>query len=105
VLRAARWLHVGGAPGFGADRAQEGRRVEGARADLHVVRLQERATLAVPVLLQAQDQLLKAEHGAVAASKNGHSSGSSATPPHRAGFVTFALARFRAFATPSGASR
>ena len=33
-----------------------------ARADLHVVGLQERAALLAPVLLQAQDDLLKGDH-------------------------------------------
>src|SRR6185436_19697696 len=39
VLRPARRLHVGRVPRLGADRAQEGRGVEGAGADFHVVRL------------------------------------------------------------------
>src|SRR5690606_16701567 len=69
VLRTARRLHVGGAPRFRADRPQERGGVEGACADLHVVGLQQCAPLVVPILLQAQDQLLEAEHGAVAASK------------------------------------
>ena len=41
-------LDVGGAPGARVETAQEGRRVEGARADLGVVRLQDDATLPFP---------------------------------------------------------
>jgi hypothetical protein len=36
--------------------------VEGARADFHVVRLEQGATLLVPVGLQGQDDLLECEH-------------------------------------------
>src|SRR5690606_12135237 len=79
VLRSARWLHVGRAPRFRADRAQERGGVERACADLHVVRLQKCAALEVPILLQAQDQLLEAEHGAVAASKTAILAGSIVT--------------------------
>ena len=59
VGRAARGLHVGGAPGLRADRAQEGRGVEGAGADLHVVGLQDHAALLRPVALQREDQILE----------------------------------------------
>jgi hypothetical protein len=38
------------------------------RANFHVVRLQKRATLAVPEILQIKDQLLKGEHIAQARS-------------------------------------
>ena len=48
------------APGPIARRKVAG--VEGAGADFHVVRLQQGATLRVPVLLQRQDDLLKCEH-------------------------------------------
>ena len=48
VLRAARRLHVRGAPRLRAERAQERRRVRRAGADLHVVGLQQRAALARP---------------------------------------------------------
>jgi hypothetical protein len=36
--------------------------MRGAGADFHVVRLQQRATLRVPILLQREDDLLKCEH-------------------------------------------
>jgi hypothetical protein len=36
--------------------------VEGAGTDLHVIRLQQSAAMAVPIILQAKDDLLKAEH-------------------------------------------
>ena len=59
ILRAARRLHVRRAPGLGAERTQEGRRMRGSRADLHVVRLQQRATLLVPVTLEIENDFLK----------------------------------------------
>jgi len=59
VLGAARGLHVGRFPGFGADRAQEGGGVAGAGTDFHVVGLQQGAALVAPVLLEAQDDFLK----------------------------------------------
>ncbi len=63
VLWPARGLHVGRLPGLGPERAQEGRGVEGSGADLHVVGLQQRAALAIPELVQAEDELLESEHG------------------------------------------
>jgi hypothetical protein len=62
ILRAARWLHIGGAPRLRADRAQEGTGVEGAGADFHVIGLEQCATLFVPVGLQGKDDLLECEH-------------------------------------------
>ena len=62
VLRAAAWLDVGRLPWLRADGAQEGRGVRGAGADFHVVGLQERAALFVPIFLQAQNDLLKRDH-------------------------------------------
>ena len=59
VLGAARGLHVGGAPRLRAERAQRGRRVEGARAHLHVVGLQDDAALLRPIALEREDQPLK----------------------------------------------
>ena len=59
VGRSTRRLHIGGAPGFRADGAQEGGGVEGAGADFHVVRLQQHAALGGPVLLERQDQVLE----------------------------------------------
>ena len=59
VLGAARGLHVGGIPGPRAERAQRRRRVEGAGAHLHVVRLQHDAALLGPERLQRQDEVLE----------------------------------------------
>jgi predicted Na+-dependent transporter len=59
VLGAAAGLHVGGLPGLGAEGAQEGGGVAGAGADFHVVGLQQRAALGVPVGLQREDDLLE----------------------------------------------
>src|SRR5690606_22835062 len=39
-----------------------GRRVRGAGADLHVIGLQQRAALLVPVFLESEDDLLEGEH-------------------------------------------
>ena len=62
VFRAPRRLHVRRAPRLRAQRAQEGRGVRRAGAYLHVVRLQLCATLAAPVVLEGQDDLLKGLH-------------------------------------------
>ena len=59
ILRPARRLHVGGLPGLGTNGAQEGGGVAGAGADFHVVRLQKRTALIVPVGLQTQNGFLK----------------------------------------------
>ena len=64
VGRPARRLDIGGVPGLGPERAQGGRRVEGAGAHLHVVGLQDHAALLRPIALQAQDQVLEAAAGA-----------------------------------------
>ena len=64
VLGAAARLHVGGLPGLGAERAQEGRGVAGAGADLHVVGLQQRAALLGPVGLQSRMICWKSQHRA-----------------------------------------
>ena len=52
-------LDVGGAPGTGVEAAQERRGVEGAGADLGVVRLDDDAALPLPEGLQAADDLLE----------------------------------------------
>ena len=59
VLRPARGLHIGGVPGLRPERAQRGRGMEGAGADLHVVGLQDDAALIRPIALQRQDQALE----------------------------------------------
>src|SRR5690606_35615687 len=59
VGRAPAGLHVGGVPRFRPERAQEGRRVEGAGADLQVERLDQHAATVGPVRVQALDQLLE----------------------------------------------
>jgi len=50
------WVQIEARP----QRAQRRRGVEGARAHLHVVGLEDRAALGSPVGLQAQDDLLEA---------------------------------------------
>jgi len=59
VLWAATRLNISGLPRLGAERAQKGRGVRGARADFHVVRLQQRAAALGPVALQGKDGVLK----------------------------------------------
>src|SRR5262245_26559635 len=59
VLRPARRLHIGGVPRLGPERAQRGRGMEGAGADLHVVGLQDHAAVVRPIALQRQDQALE----------------------------------------------
>ena len=62
VLGTSRRLHIGGFPRFRADGAQEGRGVEGAGADFHVIGLKQGAAVLVPVLVQLEDDLLEAKH-------------------------------------------
>ncbi len=59
VLRAARGLDISRAPRPGAERAQGRRRVERARAHLHIIGLENEATLPRPVVLERQDEILK----------------------------------------------
>ncbi len=51
ILRPARGLHIGGVPHLRPERAQRCRRMEGAGAHLHVVGLQDDATLRCPILV------------------------------------------------------
>jgi hypothetical protein len=60
--------------------------VEGARADFHVVRLEQGATLLVPVGLQSQDDLLECEH-LVGFARTGREHGEFAKTPILAGFT------------------
>ena len=60
---AAGGLHVGDVPGFGAEHAESGGRVHGARADFDVVRLQDRATLGSPVVVEAENHVLHRHRG------------------------------------------
>src|SRR5258706_14897526 len=62
VFRAPRRLHVSRAPRLRPERAQKCRSVKSAGADLHVVRLQQRAAVFIPVFLKPQDDLLKGQH-------------------------------------------
>ena len=59
VLRPARGLDIGGAPGLRPERAQRRGRMERARADLHVVGLQDDAALLGPEPLQGEDEALE----------------------------------------------
>src|ERR1700693_3437111 len=54
-------LHVPDAIGAGAEDAKKSFRMHGARADFHVVRLLEDATLLHPELGELQDQVLEGE--------------------------------------------
>ena len=56
-------LYISRAPRLRPDRAQEGRGVEGACADLHVVGLQHDAAVVRPVFLEGEDQRLEGMHG------------------------------------------
>ena len=59
VGRTHRRLHVGGPPGPRVEAAQERGRIEGAGADLGVVRLDDDAASLFPEGLQAGDDLLE----------------------------------------------
>src|SRR6266850_2430676 len=54
-------LHVSDAIRTGAEYAEEGFRMHGARADFHIVRLLEDAALLHPELGELQDQILEVE--------------------------------------------
>ena len=56
---APRGLHISRAPGLRSDGAQKRGRVEGARAHLHVIGLQNHAALVRPVRLQLEYQVLE----------------------------------------------
>ena len=62
ILGASRWLHISRLPWFRAERSQKSCRMRCTRADFHVIRLQQRATLRVPIVLKLQDNLLKGKH-------------------------------------------
>src|SRR5450755_4269391 len=62
ILRSARRLHVRGAPRLRAERAQECRRVRCAGPHLHVIRLEQRAALRAPIVLELENHLLNGEH-------------------------------------------
>ena len=62
VFRAARGLHIGSSPGLGPERAQKGGSMRSACAYFHVIGLQQRATLPVPVMLQGKNNFLKCAH-------------------------------------------
>src|SRR6202046_5761792 len=55
----ARWLHIGGTPGFWAHGTQKGRRMEGSRPHFHVVGLQDDAASIRPVFLPRKNQILE----------------------------------------------
>ncbi len=55
IGRPARRLDVGGTPGLRSKRAQRGRRMEGAGADLDIIRLQDYAALFRPEALQIEN--------------------------------------------------
>ena len=60
IGRAARRLHIRGAPRLRPQRTQRRCRMEGAGADLDVVGLQDHAAMRRPEALQFEDQRLEA---------------------------------------------
>src|SRR5205823_14781473 len=62
IFGSARRLHVRGPPWFRTQRAQKRRGVRRAGADFHVVRLQERTALPVPIVLELENDLLERLH-------------------------------------------
>ena len=62
ILGTTRGLHVGRTPGLRPQGAQESGRVRGAGTNFNIDRLQKRAALFVPIVLQAQDHFLKSKH-------------------------------------------
>ena len=61
VCRPARWLDVRSPNGLRPNGAQESGRMERASAHLHIVRLQNQATLFCPVVLEAQNDALEVQ--------------------------------------------
>ena len=62
IFRPPRRLHVRGAPRLRTQRAQKSRGVRRAGAHFHVVRLQERTALPVPIALELENDLLERLH-------------------------------------------
>ena len=61
VCRPAGWLNVCGPNGLRSNGGQESGRMERASAYLHIVRLQNQATLFCPVVLEAQNDALEVQ--------------------------------------------
>ena len=59
VSGASRGLYVGDVPRLGAESPQEGRRIEGAGADLEIITLYDDAALSGPVFVQSGDYILE----------------------------------------------
>ena len=106
VGRAAAGLDEGGLPRIGAERAQGRRRVEGARAHLHVVGLEDDAALLAPIIVERQDQPLERERSAQIFAFAGATKGRFALA-HGAGWVKEAGIRegFRRTWRRAGAGR
>src|SRR6266404_970959 len=62
IGRPARRLDVGGTPGLGSERAKRGRGMEGAGANLDIIRLQDYAAMLRPKALQIENQGLEAQN-------------------------------------------
>ena len=67
-------LHIRGLPGLWAQGTQEGGGVTGTGPDFHVIGLQQRTALCVPVALESKNQLLEGQHGQALVAK-GNSNG------------------------------
>ena len=63
VFRTAAGLHIGRLPWLGANGAQKSGGVRSACTHFHVIGLQQRAALSVPIGLQFQNDLLEGQHG------------------------------------------
>ncbi len=61
IIRADARLDVGHAPGFWPEDTEQGGRVIGPRADLHVIWIPDQAALRRPEFMQLEDHLLKVE--------------------------------------------
>src|SRR5262249_23726071 len=84
VLGAARRLDVGAVPGLGSERAQEGRGIERAGADLARIGLRDDAAALGPVALEPEDEILERRHaGAHRGASNERSNSSERKPAKR----------------------
>jgi len=82
ILGATAGLHIRGFPGLRTQCPQERGGMGRPRPDLHVIGLQERTALLVPIGLEFQNDLLEGEHkGAAGPNRRPALDGATAHPP------------------------
>lgn len=61
ICRAPAWLHISGIPWIRTKRTQSRCGMKSTCAHFHIIRLQNRASLIAPVVMELKDDLLEAE--------------------------------------------